>query len=92
MSQHPNAAQLFNTFINLLKELEPFADTRNLKLAFDSERKVYLIGSDFQEPLQSNLNVWREVKAEMRDIIARRCPRIPPEAISTDNPFPKIQD
>jgi hypothetical protein len=87
MSQHPDAAQLFNTFINLLKELEKFADTRDLKLAFDSAGQVYLMGSGFQEPLQSNLTLLREVKVEMRDIIARRCPRIPPEAIPTDNPF-----
>ena len=85
MSQHPNASQLFNTFINLVRELEQFADVRDLKLAFDSEGKVYLIGSGFQEPLQSNLALWREVSAEMRDIIARHCPRVSPDAILSDS-------
>ncbi|HEY9657779.1 MAG TPA: hypothetical protein V6C65_04885 [Allocoleopsis sp.] len=77
MSQYPNASQLFNTFIKLVQELELFADTRDVKLAFDQEGKVYLIGNGFQEPLQSNLEMVR-VEAEMRRIIACYCPRIPP--------------
>ncbi len=51
MTSLPNASYVFNTFVNLLKELEPFADTRDVKLAFDQEGKAYLIGSGFQEPL-----------------------------------------
>ena len=78
VSQHPNASQIYSTFLNLLKELEDFADTRDLKLAFDREEKVYLIGNGFTDQLQSNFALYREVNAEMRGIIAKRCPRIHP--------------
>jgi predicted component of type VI protein secretion system len=77
MSQHTDVSQVFNTFSNLLSELEAFADVSNLKLAFDRERNVYLLGSNFQEQLHANLSSWREVKAELSQIIAKYCPRVP---------------
>lgn len=79
MNQHTDVSQVFNTFFHLVNELEAFADVSNLKIAFDSERNVYLIGTDFQEQLHSNLALLREVKAELRQIIARRCVRVSPE-------------
>ena len=79
MSQTPNAAQQYSTFVNLLTELEQFADTHDVKLAFDSEGNVYLIGNGFSEQLQSNLQIWREVQKEMRNIIAENCPRVHPQ-------------
>ena len=78
MNHLQRAGQTFNTFVNLLKELEPFIDTHDLRLAFDKEGKAYLIGSNFTEQLQANPSLWREVQAEMRGIIAQHVPRIPP--------------
>jgi hypothetical protein len=76
MNQRTDVSQVFNTFVNLLTELELFADVSDLKLAFDQEGNAFLLGSDFQQRLHSNLTLHREVKAELRQIIAERCTRI----------------
>jgi hypothetical protein len=81
MSLHSNASQVLNTFINLVKELEAFTEVSNLKIAFDREGNAFLIGPDFQEQLHANPVLHREVKAELRQIIAQRCPRISPEPL-----------
>lgn len=78
MHQNPNTPQQYGIFINLLQELEQFADTHDVKLAFDREGNVYLIGNSFSEQLQANLENKQEVHVEMRNIIAKHCPRIHP--------------
>lgn len=83
MSQHTNASQVFNTFVNLLNELEDFTEVNSLKISFDREGHVFLTGTDFQEQLQADFTLHREVKAELRQIIARRCPRISPQTINS---------
>ena len=47
MSNSANVAQVFSTFVNLTKELKPFVKTDDLRIAFDSEGKVYLIGDGY---------------------------------------------
>lgn len=79
MAQSPDVSSIFNTFFRLVDELEPFVEVSNLKLAFDRDKNVYLTGPDFQVQLQCNLVLAREVKAELRQIIAQHCPRIPRE-------------
>lgn len=71
-----NASQTTNTFVNLLKEMEAFVDTSELKVAFDRDGVAYLIGADFCEKLEADPAIWRLVKQEMTAIIAKRVPRI----------------
>lgn len=76
MENFPDASQTCNTFLTLLKELEQFADVNPLKIAFDRNGKVYLLGDDFMEEVKANYKLPREVRDAMRDIIARRCGRV----------------
>lgn len=78
MSYLGKAGQTHNTFCHLLKELEKFVDTRDIKLAFDREGNAYLQGKGFSEQLQANPDIHRLVAAEMREIIAKHVPRIHP--------------
>lgn len=80
MSEYPNPSQTYNTFFHLLKELEEFVDTRDLKLAFDVKGNTYLIGNDFAELVEANFALHREVQAKMREIIAKNCSRIQPSS------------
>ncbi|MGB3694968.1 MAG: hypothetical protein WA865_19040 [Spirulinaceae cyanobacterium] len=66
-----NVSQIFNTFSNLTQELEPFVKVDDLKVAFDNKGNAYLQGNDFQEQLQANSDLWREVRNEMRVLIAK---------------------
>ncbi|WP_421655919.1 hypothetical protein [Leptothermofonsia sp. ETS-13] len=66
-----NVGQIFNTFFNLIQELKPFVKVDDLKVAFDSEGNVYLQGTDFQEQIHANFMLWREVRNEMRSLIAK---------------------
>ena len=78
MSQQRNASQIYAYFLTLLNELEDFVETHDLKLAFDREEKVYIVGNDFTEQIQSDFALNVEVIAQMRKIIARNCKRIHP--------------
>lgn len=79
MNSQQKVSQIFNTFYHLLKDLKPFIDTHDLKLAFDRDGNAYLLGSDFQERLNANSTLPREVRQEMRDTIAKHVPRLPLE-------------
>jgi hypothetical protein len=79
MSNSVNVAQIFNTFANLTKELEPFIKTDDLRIAFDSEANVYLIGDDFQEQIHANFMSWREVRNEIRILIAKHRSQYKPD-------------
>lgn len=63
--------QIYSTFYCLVKELELFVEVGDLKIAFDSQGNVYLLGSDFQEQLQVNFALHREVRNELRILIAK---------------------
>jgi len=80
MSQQRNASQIYAYFLTLLNELEDFVETHDLKLAFDREEKVYVVGNDFTEQIQSDFALNVEVIAQMRKIIARNCKRIHPSS------------
>ena len=71
MSQSIDANQIYNTFYNLAQELEPFVELGDLKIAFDSQKNVYLLGNDFQEQLHANFALHREVREELRKLIAK---------------------
>jgi len=43
----------------------------DLKIAFDSQKNVYLLGNDFQEQLQVNFALHREVREQLRKLIAK---------------------
>ncbi len=66
-----NVSQIFNTFSNLTQELEPFVKVDDLKVAFDNKGNAYLQGNDFQEQIHANFKIWREVRNEMRSLIAK---------------------
>lgn len=74
-------ADKIGTFYSLLRELEKFVDTSQLKIAFDKDQNAYLMGVDFTEQLQPQ-KTFRQEQAEMREIIARHVPRIHPENLS----------
>jgi beta-xylosidase len=63
--------QQYNTFHHLMKDLEPFVDTRDIKLSFDKDGNAYLVASDFTEQLQADPKLHRQVREEMRQIIAK---------------------
>lgn len=79
MNLMKRAGQTFNTFHHLLKDLEEFIDKREIKLAFDEEGNAYLLGPNFSELLRAKPELTREARNEMRDILARHVPRIPPK-------------
>lgn len=76
MNTPQKAAQTVNTFINLLKELTPFIETKDIRLAFDAKGNSYLQGINFSQRLEANPELWRLVSKEMRDILAEHAPRI----------------
>jgi hypothetical protein len=71
MSQPIDVNQIYNTFYHLARELELFVEVGDLKIAFDSHKNVYLLGNDFQEQLQANFALHREVRDELRTLIAK---------------------
>lgn len=70
-ANNPNVAQTFNTFFHLIQELEPFVKVDDLRVAFNGQGDTYLEGDDFQERLNANFTVVREVQSEMRSLIAK---------------------
>ena len=66
-----NVSQLFNTFFHLTQELEPFVKVDDLKIAFDYRGNAYLQGNDFHEQIHANFTLWREVRNEIRCLIAK---------------------
>jgi hypothetical protein len=66
-----NTGVIFNTFINLTKELEPFVKTDDLKIAFDKDGKVYLLGDDFTEVINANFAAVPDIKNSIRVLIAK---------------------
>ncbi|MGG6241592.1 hypothetical protein ACQ4N7_23445 [Nodosilinea sp. AN01ver1] len=71
MASTQNVGQVFNTFHHLLKELEPFVDVKNMRLAFDKDGNGFLVAPDFTEPLEADSKLHRLVREEMRQIIAK---------------------
>jgi bacterioferritin (cytochrome b1) len=74
MSQPVNVSQvsqIYNTFYHLVRELEAFVEVDDLKIAFDSHQNVYLLGQDFQEQLHADFAAHREVREELRNLIAK---------------------
>ncbi len=77
--QQIDIASTYNTFFHLVKELETFVDTTELKIAFDSEKNAYIIGNGFIEKIETNFSVTREVGKAIREIISKHCSRIHPQ-------------
>ena len=79
MSQNVPTPQIYGTLLELARELKDFADTSGLKAAFDVEGNAYIEGNGFIEQLQKeNLVRNNELRAEIRGIIAKHCPRVQP--------------
>lgn len=77
MADRRGPAETYNTFHHLLKELDSFIDTSNIKLAFDKDGNTYLMGANFSEPLKAQ-TTSRQERDEMRAILAKYVPRIEP--------------
>jgi len=61
-------------FSKLINGLKPFIKTDDLKLAFNSEQEIYIIGDDFQESLNINSNNFpsdEEFENLLRSAIAK---------------------
>ena len=71
MSQPIDVSRIYNTFHHVVRELEAFVEVGDLKIAFDSQKNVYLLGNDFQEQLQVNFALHREVREQLRKLIAK---------------------
>ena len=54
MNKPTQVGQIFNTFVHLLAELEPFVETKDIRLSFDASGHAFLQGADFQVQLQAN--------------------------------------
>jgi hypothetical protein len=67
----------FEAFQSRLKDLEPFVDSRDLRLIFDQEGNVYVSGPNFQRELKGQHS--DELTQEITDIAAEFCPRRPPK-------------
>lgn len=63
--------QQYSTFCHLLRDLEPFVDTRDIRLSFDKDGNAFLVAPDFTEQLQADPIVHRKVREEMHQIIAK---------------------
>jgi hypothetical protein len=74
-----NIGQVANIFINLTKELEPFVKTDDLKIAFGTDGKAYLIGDDFTEVINANFAAVQDVKNSLRILIAKHRSQYKPE-------------
>jgi len=71
MLSTPEVGQVYNTFHHLLKDLEPFVDVAEMRLAFDKDGNAFLVAPDFSEPLTADPKLHRLVREEMRQVIAK---------------------
>ena len=67
--------QTFIAFSNLLSELEPFVETKELRLMFNAKGQASLTVRTFCEPLNTSPELHRMLQKEMREIIAKHDPR-----------------
>lgn len=70
-SATPNPNEVINAFRNLVRELEPFVKVDDLRVAFDMKGNVYILGDDFQEQLNSNFQLHRVIREDIRMLIAK---------------------
>lgn len=68
---------VFKAFQSRLKDLEPFVDSNELRLAFDQEGNAYIFGPNFQRELKGQHS--HELTQEITNIAAEFCPRRPPK-------------
>jgi hypothetical protein len=71
MSQPIDVSRIYNTFHHVVRELEAFVEVGDLKIAFDSQKNVYLLGNDFQEQLHFDSALPRRVRSELQNLIAK---------------------
>jgi hypothetical protein len=74
-----NIGNIFNIFINLTKELEPFVKTDDLKIAFTKDGKVYLVGDDFTDIVDADFGALQDFRNSLRIVIARHRSQYKPE-------------
>jgi len=61
----------YGIFSSLLEELEGFMDTSGIELIFDRDRNVFLSAPEFREQLTANPMLQREIRNQMREILAK---------------------
>lgn len=71
MASSQDVGRIFNTFYHLLRDLEPFVQIEEMRLAFDKDGNAFLVAPDFSEPLEADSNLHRLVRQEMHQIIAK---------------------
>ena len=77
--EHSCISSTYTTFYHLVRELETFVDTSELKIAYDSETNAYLVGNGFLVQIEADFALQRIVKEAMREIISKHCSRIHPQ-------------
>ncbi|MBD2425412.1 hypothetical protein [Phormidium sp. FACHB-1136] len=78
---------MYETFRHLLRDLEPFVNVTEMRLAFDKEGNAFLVAPDFSEPLDTKNQGNQAAREEMRQVIAKhRSIHSDPFAIPQDNP------
>jgi hypothetical protein len=64
-------AEVYNTFVNLAKDLEPFVDMSNMRVSFDKDNNALLEAPDFTEKIDNTLSTWRAMRAHLHQLIAK---------------------
>lgn len=81
--------EMYVTFQELIKDLEPFIDTTGMRLAFDKNGHAFLVAPDFSESLNAKPQGNPSAREEMRRVLAKhRSVHSDPFAISHDSPSP----
>ena len=71
MLSSSQVAQVYGVFQSLLNDLEPFVNVSEMRLAFDKGGNAFLVAPDFSEPLTADPTLHRQVREEMRQVIAK---------------------
>ncbi|MGG6296827.1 hypothetical protein ACQ4M4_20725 [Leptolyngbya sp. AN02str] len=75
MSSQYDVSSVYSVFNNLLQDLEGFVDPNQLEIVFDTKKQAFLCGPGFREQLTANPTLAREIRKEMRDILAKHLGR-----------------
>jgi len=64
-------ADIYNVFFNLAKDLEPFVDMNNMRVAFDKDSNAVLEAPDFTEPIDNTITLPRLMRDHLHQLIAK---------------------
>lgn len=63
--------QVCNVFFNLAKDLEPFVDMSNMRVAFDKDNNALLEAPDFSEQIDNTITLPRLMRDHLHQLIAK---------------------